>query len=565
MAHTVYVVGPEPRPLAVDSDLVVGRGAECDLRFADDRRMSRRHARFVVEGETLLLEDLGGVNGTQVNAIPVRGRVVLNRGDIIQLGKTELRVGTPDDPGASTDDPGFDPELVKPASESLPPDLGRMVVDEFYSAIGLGEQTLLDARSPLDIVQQSRRFAVLHQFSHAIQRADSIDGLLHDTLQLLVKVLPGERAFIALVDDHGRPTTIVSRGANGTVQAQAQPLVSTTVTDYVVHRRKSIISRDTAADERFEQSRSLMLNETRALMAAPITQGDPVVGIVAIQSSHRQKRFEEADVDLLTVVGAIAGQALAKLQIAEKREETIRALKKARTDLIRTQQELIRSQQMAMIGRLATGIAHEVKNHLSPFMLADMIARKYPNDDDIQDAKSIMLEARQHILDLVNEVRHFVSGADAEYRLEATDLAQVVKGVLRFMQCDKVVKEADISLELDGEPLVKLDEPRFRQVLINLLRNAADAVPDDRRAHIVLRVADKGAEAVVEVEDNGRGVSAKAAERVFEPFFTTKGGQGLGIGLDISRKIVAAHGGSITFSSEIDVGTTFTIRLPALD
>ncbi|MEM7675897.1 MAG: ATP-binding protein [Myxococcota bacterium] len=552
--HTIYVVGPTPRPIPIEAQLVVGRGAECDLRFSEDRRMSRRHARFVVDDGVLHIEDLGGINGTHVNEVPVKGRLRLNRGDVVKLGKTELKVGTTDAESPTR------PDLVKPADRALPPDLDRMVVDEFYAAIGLGDQTLVDARSSHDIVHQSRRLAVLNHFSTTVQRADSIDVLLNNTLQLLLKVLPADRAFIALVDDDGTPTSVVSQGT-GINPQPANPL-STTVTDYVVHRRTSIISRDTSSDARFDQSRSLMLNEAHSIMASPIIQGDPVVGIIALQSSHLRPRFEEPDVDLITIVGAMVGQAMAKLQMAQKREETIRALETARADLLRTQQELIRSQQMAAIGRLAAGIAHEVKNHLSPFMLADMIAQKYPSDEDIQEAKSIMLEARQHILDLVNEVRNFVSGADVDYRLEVTDLAEVVRGVLRFMQCDKVIKEAEVNLDVRGEPLVELDAPRFRQVLINLIRNAADAVPATRRARIALTIEETPTDAIVRIADNGRGVEAAVAERLFEPFFTTKGGQGLGLGLDISRKIVAAHGGNIDLASTSPQGTIFCIRLP---
>ncbi len=553
MTHTVHVLGPQPRSISVVTDLVVGRGEECDLRFAEDRRMSRRHARLVVADDQLLIEDLGGINGTVVNDIPVRGRAKLRDGDLIRLGKTELRVG------ASADAPKS-PELVKPANLALPPELDRMVADEFYAALGLGEQTLVDPRSSDDLVRQTRQFAVLHQISHTLQRADTIQDLLDHTLGLLLKVLPADRAFVALVDAEGQPTLIRTQGPRAVIEART-PL-STTVTDYVFHRRASIISRDASADERFEQAPSLMLNETRAVMAAPITQGDPVVGILGLQSSHLRARFEEPDVDLLTIVGSMVGQALAKLQMAEKREETIRALERARADLLRAQRELIRSQQMAAIGRLATGIAHEVKNHLSPFMLADMIARKYPDDADIQESKAIMLEARQHILDLVNEVRHFVSGADAAYRFEPTDVAMVVRRVLRFIQCDKVVKEAEVRLEVDGEPWADIDAARFRQVLINLIRNAADAVPRDRRAVITLRVREHGSFVHLEVEDNGRGITAKVGERLFEPFFTTKGGEGLGLGLDISKKIVAAHSGTMTFESTLDVGTRFMIELP---
>jgi two-component system NtrC family sensor kinase len=129
------------------------------------------------------------------------------------------------------------------------------------------------------------------------------------------------------------------------------------------------------------------------------------------------------------------------------------------------------------------------------------------------------------------------------------------------VRCDRVVKAADIQFEPEARPLVFMDAHRIRQVMINLIRNAADALPA-RGGRLAIRVTADQEQVVVEVEDNGRGIPADVAARVFEPFFTTKGEKGLGLGLDISRQIVVAHGGTLTFQTLEAGGTTFRMALP---
>ncbi|MEQ8985427.1 MAG: ATP-binding protein, partial [Deltaproteobacteria bacterium] len=111
---------------------------------------------------------------------------------------------------------------------------------------------------------------------------------------------------------------------------------------------------------------------------------------------------------------------------------------------------------------------------------------------------------------------------------------------------------------------IMLDPKGLRQVLINLIKNAADAL-EGSGGKIEVGVAERGDRALLVVRDNGRGMPPDVQAKVFEPFFTTKGERGLGLGLDISKKIVEAHGGTMTLTSEVGAGTTFRIELPLDD
>jgi signal transduction histidine kinase len=359
----------------------------------------------------------------------------------------------------------------------------------------------LQARGPEHLERLVRNFAVLHEVSKRMQREHDPKQMLGAVLDLVLEVTSATRGYVALMSEGGALRIEVTRHRGARPTPGQSFTISQTVSEHVVGRRCAVICRDASADERFQSAESLFLSDVRSLMAVPILVSDRVRGMI------------------------------------------------------------IQSEQLAAVGRLATGIAHEVKNHLGPFMLADMIAKRYPADQQIKEASEMMLEAQQQILDLVGEIRNFVSGSESAYRLEPHDLAEVVERVIRFMQCDRSVKRAEVSLSADDRPLVLLDAKGIRQVLINLIRNAADALPE-QGGRIQLRIKQEAGRAYLHVADNGRGIPEEVQARIYEPFFTTKGDQGLGLGLDISKKIVEAHGGTLDFRSVAGKGTTFRISLP---
>lgn len=564
----------------LETETFIGRADGCGLRI-DDAKVGRRHARLSLEAGRLVIEDLGSPHGTVVNGLRV-ARQELQPGDLLMLGKHRLRV----EREGSFSPPRVESSagVVKPVVAALTPPLEGLGREAFYQALGLGDETLLDAgpRAAAVLLQKTRQFAVLHEVSQALRGAHSPRGMLGRLLELVLEVTEGDRGFVVLAvgvseaegreEDETLPPADADRLAfrveavkvRGEEDRRGPPTLSSTVARHVLAERCAVLSNDPTFDARFSASESLFLNDTRALMAVPILLRDEVLGALVVEST-RASTFSEADLDLLTVISSTVGQTLENLRLAERRERIIRELREAQSKLLATREKLVRSEQLAAIGRLASGLAHEVKNHLSPFMLADMIARKYPEDSEIQAAAEMMLEARQHILDLVSEVKGFARGADgAPARREPTDLLALARAVARFASCDAAVKRHRLSVVAAGEPWAELDVARIRQVIINLVKNAADAIGEARQGNIILRLAESEGFAMVEVEDDGPGIPPELGERVFEAFFSTKGDKGLGLGLDISRKIARAHGGELDFRSEPGRGTRFRLRVPAL-
>lgn len=561
----------QPIELEVSAEgLVVGRNRDCDVCL-DDARVSRRHARLVEEAGGVRLEDLGAPNGTVVNGRRV-GRHALASGDVLSFGRFRLRVLRV---GARPDSTG----IVKAPAPMPRPRSGQGRA-AFYQALGLGDDTLLDPRAsdPAALLLRSRRYAALHELGRVLASARSTQAALEGALDLAIEVTDGDRAYIALsgleaeaAEDEAdtlppapgmRLAASRSRHTGPSEAERTVPPLSETLARQVITERKAVLSRDPADDSRLAGSRSLFLREAGALMAVPIVLHDVLLGVLVVESTHFGQ-FDEETLDLLGAFAPAVGQSLENQRLAERREATIRELEQTKERLLGTRQQLVRAERLAVVGRLASGLAHEVKNHLAPFMLADTLARKFPDDEELQAAMEMMLEARQHILDLVSEVKAFARGSgESAGRKEPVELEVLARSVIRFMACDAEVSRHALELKVEGEPLVSAHSGRLRQVVVNLVKNAADAIGSDREGRIVLGVSEQGKTATLYVEDDGPGVPEAAQDKLFAPFYSTKGEKGLGLGLDIARRIARDHGGDLVLDQAPGRGARFVLRLP---
>src|SRR5262249_5665290 len=149
---------------------------------------------------------------------------------------------------------------------------------------------------------------------------------------------------------------------------------------------------------------------------------------------------------------------------------------------------------------------------------------------------------------------------ESEVALEPADVASVLEEAIAIMRYDREVGARELVRDLRRRPLARLHRGKFVQVILNLVRNAAQASPARARIEIVLDEDPRGV--VLIVADHGHGMGPELLERLGEPFFTTRGERGTGLGLGICRRIVAEHGGTIGFESAPGAGTRVTITLP---
>jgi PAS domain S-box-containing protein len=237
------------------------------------------------------------------------------------------------------------------------------------------------------------------------------------------------------------------------------------------------------------------------------------------------------------------------------------------------EEQLRQTQKMESIGRLAGGVAHDFNNLLTVIVSsAELLRESVADRADVLELAGDALDAAQRGATLTRQLLAFTRQEVVEPRV--MDLSAVVADTEKLLR-RLIGEDVTLTTRLDRRaPPVRIDPGQWTQVILNLAVNARDAMPRggrlliSTRAHTVTRGAIPGLEpgehTVLEVKDDGAGMTGEVRSRIFEPFFTTKpGGKGSGLGLAVVYGVVHQAGGSIEVESEPDRGTTFRIHLPA--
>lgn len=233
------------------------------------------------------------------------------------------------------------------------------------------------------------------------------------------------------------------------------------------------------------------------------------------------------------------------------------------SDAIATKSRLIQTERLAAIGRMAAHVTHEVRNPLSSIglnvdMLGDEIHEAGPEGKRLLESIQRELERLESITEEYLRLARL-----PEPSLTPQDLAEFLNDVAEFVRREMDAAGVELRLDLAAQlPAVAMDEPQFRQALLNLLRNAREAMPEGGVVKLEATRYDDGVR--IQVHDEGPGIDEEERKHVFDMFYTTKE-RGTGLGLPLTQQIVIAHSGKIACKARHPHGTTFEIWLPDLD
>jgi two-component system NtrC family sensor kinase len=253
--------------------------------------------------------------------------------------------------------------------------------------------------------------------------------------------------------------------------------------------------------------------------------------------------------------------ARAEQELLEWGEKLERKVEQRTTELKAMQNHLLQAEKMAAIGKLAAGVAHEINNPLtgvltnSSLMLQDLPSED-PRREDLQTIVNETLRCRKIVKGLLDFARQTTP------QKQELDLNQVVDDVLALVRNQASFRDIAIRADLDSRlPRIMADGDQMRQVVLNIVLNAADAMPRGGELAIISSFDPASNAVVIRISDTGTGIPEDIRDRLFEPFFTTKK-TGTGLGLAIAYGIVERHRGALKVESTVGRGTTFVISLP---
>jgi signal transduction histidine kinase len=275
----------------------------------------------------------------------------------------------------------------------------------------------------------------------------------------------------------------------------------------------------------------------------------------------------------------MVSNAFAGLMISE---DQTRQLQDALQELENTQQELqariaaqqaaetrlIQTTKLAAVGEMAAGVAHELNNPLTTVVgFSELVLEALPVDTSQRSDLEVVLREARRARDVVRRLLDF-SRQSETVRISA-DVNEVVQDVLSLMhhlfRINGVVIDAKFE---DKLPWVMIDRNQMKQVFLNLLHNALNAMPEGGELSVITSLQTRYGKphVLIAIKDTGVGIPPENLPRIFEPFFTTRAGQGgTGLGLSVTYGIVAEHGGAIEVESTLGAGSIFTVFLPIED
>jgi signal transduction histidine kinase len=419
-------------------------------------------------------------------------------------------------------------------------------------------------------------------------RARSL-GLIHEVVQqvigltdkkevasisadLVAQYFKYELAAILLMDDEQKKFI---QGIGGTQSetvnhalAGREFLASNGVTGHVFRTGESVLINDTRQEKLHV---SLKGWEARSEICVALKDGGNILGIIDVES-REQNAFSHNDLISIESLAGILASVITSANQYQKLQETIRQLRaieielNARMEAQRSaENRLIQAAKLAAVGEMAAGIAHELNNPLTTVTgFSELVLEDLPLDFLYREELEMVSREAHRASDVVRRLLDF-SRQGERTRIRA-DLNEVVNDVIALTRHLIQTNRVSLTLQLDeGLPWVSIDHNQMKQVLLNLIHNALQAMPKGGELFVKTHVAkhqDRDG-VCMSVKDSGIGIQPADQGRVFEPFFTTKGDRGgTGLGLSVTYGIVTDHGGTIEISSEPKKGSTFSVWLP---
>ena len=297
------------------------------------------------------------------------------------------------------------------------------------------------------------------------------------------------------------------------------------------------------------------------LIVLPLEAGGQVLGQIVIELMGTDWNEPEA-LDLLRQYARAAAAAMERVFLVDALDQQAEYLARSVRREQEIQARLHQAHQLASVGRLAAGAAHEINNPLAAILLQAELLLKQTKSESQCRALELIVEQSRRVSGIIGDLMGFAR--PTQPNVESTNVRSVLSQALRVLENRIKVQGVELRLEYeDLLPPVNADPRQLEQVFLNLAINGLQAMPTGGMLTIRVGVDHMGEGLLIEFSDSGVGIRSEELSSIFDPFYTTKeAGEGTGLGLAICYSIIKSHGGEIKASSQSGRGSVFSIRLP---
>ncbi|TVQ09834.1 MAG: GAF domain-containing protein [Balneolaceae bacterium] len=438
--------------------------------------------------------------------------------------------------------------------------------------------------------QRATEMQTVNRISQALVSQLEFDALIQLVGELMIDTFKADIVYVAMYDEKSNmihfPYEYGDKNESRTF--------GDGFTERIITNNEPLLINKDVAEIRAQLKAKQIGRVMSSFLGVPVQIGKKPIGVISVQSTEEENRFNENDMRLLNTIAA-------SVSVAMQNADAYQKMRSALNDLKAAQEQLVQQEKLASLGQLTAGIAHEIKNPLNfvnnfSDVSLEMIDEALEEIRQIGENKhaaetAVILADIQANLKKIHEhgtradsivksmLQHSRGGSG---KLEPTDVNATLKEFVNLafhgMRASTKSINVDIRFELDEKagnvPLIPED---FSRVILNLCNNSFDAMRDKLsalngagkpgaaepyRAELTIRTLRNNDSLTIEFKDNGPGIPGDIKDKILQPFFTTKKGtDGTGLGLSITNDIIKAHGGTLDIESEFGKYTTFKIHL----
>jgi len=419
---------------------------------------------------------------------------------------------------------------------------------------------------------RARSLGLIHEVVQEVIGLNDKKEVARISADLVAQYFKYEMAVVLLVDDQHNFSIQGLGGAHASTLENALAgagfIRYAGVSGRVTKTGESMMINDTSQEPLYVAIKGW---EAGSEICVAIKDGGEILGIIDVES-REQNAFAHTDLIAMESLAGILASVVSSANQYQKLQETVRQLRLAEIELNArmvaqktAESKLLQAAKLAAVGEMAAGIAHELNNPLTTVTgFSELMLDEMPSEASHRDELEMVLHEARRASDVVRRLLDF--SRQGEQMRTSADINEVVHDVIALTRHLIMTNQVNLSLELDlALPWVSIDTNQMKQVLLNLIHNALQAMKSggEMVVRTYMDTRDGKSWIVMSVQDNGLGIPIGDQAQVFQPFFTTKGNNGgTGLGLSVSYGIVTDHAGTIELASEPGQGSTFAVWLP---